>query len=61
MGEALTTQDIFRIMHALDDLNLPYCIDLSALGLIKHEELRKHIDRVGMEFYNKGKFHVEYR
>lgn len=42
-----------RISLALDDLLLPFEIDLSVYGQIDDEKLREHIQRVGSEFYRK--------
>ncbi|ADJ29722.1 nucleotidyltransferase domain-containing protein [Nitrosococcus watsonii] len=43
-----------RISMALDDLLLPYEIDLSVFGQIDSPELRDHIQRVGRLFYQKS-------
>lgn len=43
----LTLSDLLRIDTELDDLMLPYSIDLSLLQHISNPELLKHIDRVG--------------
>ncbi|MDA3950571.1 MAG: HI0074 family nucleotidyltransferase substrate-binding subunit [Spirochaeta sp.] len=40
-----------RIETSLDDLGLPYLIDLSVYDQIENLELREHIDRVGVSFY----------
>lgn len=42
-----------RISLALDDLLLPFEIDLSVYGQIDDEKLREHIQRVGEVFYSK--------
>lgn len=42
------------IMNALDDLDLPYLFDISLLAHINNDNLIKHIERVGIEFYNKS-------
>ena len=47
----LTTQ--FRIENELDDLLLPYGIDLSILSQISNPDLVDHINRVGKIFYDK--------
>lgn len=52
-GEALTLSLLFAIETALDDLLLPYKIDLSILHKIKNPDLIAHIKRVGMVFYEK--------
>lgn len=50
-GETLTLQDVLRLETELDDLLLPYKIDLSIYHQISNPELREHIDRVGVVFY----------
>lgn len=51
-GDAMLTLDVlFRISDALDDLFLPYAIDLSILANISDPELLDHIQRVGKVFY----------
>lgn len=47
----LTLDVLFRISDALDDLFLPYAIDLSILANISDPELLDHIQRVGKVFY----------
>tara|TARA_R110000868_G_scaffold247587_4_gene503982 strand:- start:297 stop:614 length:318 start_codon:yes stop_codon:yes gene_type:complete len=47
----LTTQ--LRIENALDDLLLPYKIDLSVKAHIENPDLIDHIERVGLTFYSK--------
>jgi len=43
-----------RIDESLDDLLLPYKIDLSEMASLTHPELLDHIRRVGMVFYEKS-------
>ncbi|WP_320172231.1 nucleotidyltransferase domain-containing protein [Maridesulfovibrio sp.] len=50
VGDAITSTERDRILLALDDLFLPYIIDLNLLRQITSEDLREHIDRVGVEF-----------
>jgi predicted nucleotidyltransferase len=52
-GQGLVHADLLKIMGELDDLLLPYTIDLSLFGDLKHEELIEHIRRVGVVFYEK--------
>jgi predicted nucleotidyltransferase len=42
-----------QIKNNLDELNLPYSIDLSLLSDIENQELVDHINRVGIIFYSK--------
>ncbi|MEO5353984.1 MAG: hypothetical protein H7835_12350 [Magnetococcus sp. XQGC-1] len=41
------------IADALDDLLLPYSIDLSVFATLDHAPLREHIERVGVVFYER--------
>ena len=49
----VTHRQRLRIEQALDDLLLPYKIDLSLLREIDNRQLLDHIDRVGQVFYQK--------
>ena len=53
-GKDLTLKILFSIEHKLDDLLLPYKIDLSLFNSIDNQDLIEHIERVGISFYNKG-------
>lgn len=53
-GAALTSDLCSIIASALDDLLLPYTIDLSVFDELDHEKLREHIERVGMVFYERA-------
>ena len=53
-GEALTADLRSAIASALDDLLLPYTIDLSVFDNLDHVKLREHIERVGVVFYERG-------
>ncbi len=50
-GENLSPNLLGDIAEALEDLLLPYTIDLSTFDTLNHEELREHIERVGIVFY----------
>ncbi len=54
VGDALSTQILGNIFFQLDDLLLPYTIDLSIFKNITTPELRDHIERVGAIFYSKN-------
>ena len=54
-GEALTAELRSAIASALDDLLLPYTIDLSIFDELDHVKLREHIERVGVVFYERAK------
>jgi len=51
--EDLTLNIMYSIMGDLDNLLLPYTIDLSIFRDIKDEEVIAHIERVGVPFYEK--------
>jgi len=52
-GSQLDLSLLHKIENDLDDLLLPYKIDLSLLKHIKNPELLDHIQRVGKVFYEK--------
>ena len=53
-GEGLTLNVLYRILEDIDDLLLPYSIDLSIYQDIKDPDLIEHIQRVGISFYEKA-------
>jgi predicted nucleotidyltransferase len=53
-GPDLTLNVLYRIMDELDDLLLPYMIDLSILASITDPDVVDHIQRVGIVFYEKA-------
>ena len=52
-GEHLDRQRCSVVADALDDLLLPYMIDLSVFHLLNHPELEAHIQRVGQVLYKR--------
>lgn len=52
-GADLTLKVLYRIMDELDDLLLPYTIDLSIFRDISDPAVVDHIRRVGVTFYEK--------
>lgn len=50
-GSGLTLKVIYKILNDLDDLLLPYTIDLSIFDDIDNPDLIEHIERVGIPFY----------
>lgn len=52
-GNGLTQSKLNGIRHELDELLLPYSIDLSSLESISNTELLDHIARVGIVFYQR--------
>jgi uncharacterized protein len=53
MGKELTLGLLGDIAEQLDDLLLPYTIDLSLYTSLGHVKLQQHIDRVGVVFYQR--------
>ncbi len=54
-GEAdLNLQVLYRITDEIDDLLLPYTIDLSIFNDITDADVVTHIERVGITFYEKS-------
>ena len=53
LGDKLTHSDLINIMSDLDDLFLPYEIDLSIFNKINNEALKEHILRMNVVFYSK--------
>lgn len=45
---------IAAIAMDLDDLPLPYKFDVIALSNISNTALLEHIERIGIDFYNKS-------
>jgi len=50
VAPAMTTTDLLRMERDLEDLMLPYKIDLSLHHQIESQDLLDHIARVGNEF-----------
>jgi hypothetical protein len=53
-GGSLTLPLQAKIEGELDDLLLPYKIDLSVFHQLDNADLIDHINRVGVEFYRKA-------
>ena len=52
-GDDLTTTWLMQLSMQLDDLLLPYEIDLSIYSHIENEDLIEHIDRVGKIIFSR--------
>lgn len=50
-GEGLALSLLLKIENELDDLLLPYKIDLSLYDKIDSEGVKEHIDRAGKTFF----------
>lgn len=53
IGSTISAATLAHIDAELDDLLLPWMIDLSALSTIRHPALLAHIERVGVELYRR--------
>lgn len=52
-GNSLTTPTVMRLHSTIDDLLLPYEIDLNIFHSIKNEKLKDHILRCGVVIYDR--------
>lgn len=57
-GRNLTEKIRSNVWHDLDDLNMPYLIDLSVYDHLKSENLIDHISRIGKIFYKRERDEV---
>lgn len=53
-SDQLSFSDLAKAENQLDDLMLPYKIDLSLLKQIANPELIDHINRIGVIFYERS-------
>jgi predicted nucleotidyltransferase len=53
IGSTISAASLARIDAELDDLLLPWIIDLSCLASIDHPALLAHIERAGLELYRR--------
>lgn len=53
VGPGLDLSQLFKIELELDDLMLPYKMDLAIYDQIENNELVNHIDRVGVVFFQR--------
>ena len=54
-GADLTLNVIYKILNDLDELLLPYTIDLSIFDAISDLDVLEHIERVGVTFYDRDR------
>jgi len=52
-GDVLEFAELMQIEDQIDDLFLPYTVDLSQYAQLSNIDLIEHIDRVGMVIYDK--------
>jgi uncharacterized protein len=55
IGDLITDRDRRNIFFELDDLPIPYMVDLSIFSKLNHVDLEEHILRVGQIFYEQGR------
>lgn len=55
MNEGVNDEIIAKIKGEFEESSLPYMIDIVNYPLLQHNELKEHIERVGIEFYNHNK------
>ncbi|MEK7702680.1 MAG: nucleotidyltransferase domain-containing protein [Nitrospirota bacterium] len=53
-GDALTLNILHKMMTEIDDLLLPYKVDLSIFHTLSDPDFIDHIQRVGVVFYEKA-------
>lgn len=54
-GEDLTLNILYKILEDIDNLLLPYTMDISIFDYIEDPDVIAHIKRVGVLFYEKTK------
>ena len=59
-GTALSLNIVYKILDDIDELLLPYTIDLSIFKDISDPDVIEHIQRIGMTFYDKHKYIPEF-
>ena len=57
IGSTISAASLARIDADLDDLLLPWIVDLSCLSSINHPALLDHIARVGQVLYRRSRAH----
>lgn len=53
MNDGFSTDDLMRIQADFAESSLPFFVDIINYQTISHPELKEHIDRAGIIFYNK--------
>ena len=54
VGDQITHRDLVEVIDEIDDLLLPYGVDISIFSNLKNEELIDHINRRGVVIYLLG-------
>ena len=58
VGEALSLTDLLQLKNEIDDLLLPYEFDFCIYKDLKNAELKSHIDRTGVEIYDRNSWEL---
>ena len=53
LGEGISQTLLSQILDEIDDLFLPYTMDISLFDKLNHEPLKNHSHRAGVVFYDK--------
>lgn len=51
IAPTMTLPELLALENEIDDLLLPYKVDLSLYHTLDHPDLLEHIDRAGINFY----------
>ena len=54
VGEGLGTSDLLRIETAIDDLLLPYLVDIALRHHVTNKALIEHVERIGVTLYSRS-------
>lgn len=54
-GGEISFDELMQIEDQIDDLMLPYTVDISRYDQLENAALIAHIDRIGFEIYTKGR------
>ncbi|WP_297324282.1 nucleotidyltransferase domain-containing protein [Nitrosomonas sp.] len=54
-GDEIPFAEFIHIENQIDDLMLPYTVDLSQYHLLENTDLIAHIDRIGVAIYTRAK------
>lgn len=55
MNRGVSESVVRKLMGELEESSLPYLVDIVRYHDLNHDALKAHIDRVGMEIYNRNK------
>ena len=55
LSSQLNDKTLIRLLSDFEDSSLPYFVDIVDYNTIKNQEIKQHIDRVGILFYTNNK------